>query len=353
MKKQLLAAILCVMLVLAVGCTKPAAEPAVEAPAEETTVEAPAADVESDATETPVEKEVVRVAALKGPTGMGMSYLMEEDSLETTAVDYEFEIVGAPDQLVGQIAKGEVDIAAVPTNLAAVLDVKTEGKIQLLGINTLGVLYVVENGDTVHSITDLKDKIVGATGKGATPEYVLNYLLAENDLVLDENVQVDYMMEHAELASMVAAGDVKIALLPQPYVTTVMMGNPDVRIAIDLNEAWVDSSEALRSLPMGAVVVNKAYAQAHPEVIEAFMSEYKISVDYVNNNPEEAGALIEKYGIIPKAAIATKAIPNCSMTLIPAQEAKSDILAFYEVLKSFNPQAIGGQIPTDDFFYQE
>jgi len=349
MKKQLLAGILCVLLLLAVGCSTPA-EPTVEAPAEETTEVAPEA-TEEPTEEAKVEKETMHIGTLKGPTGMGMSYLMEEDTLEASGIDYEFDIVGAPDQLIGKIVKGEVDIAAVPTNLAAVLNVKTEGKIQLLGVNTLGVLYVLENGDTIQSIEDLKGVEMGASGKGATPEYVLNYLLAENGLSVDEDLTVDYAFEHSELATSVAAGDTKVAILPQPFVTSVMLGNPDVRIALDLNDAWANANEAVSTLPMGAIIVNRAYAEENPEAVAQFMEEYKISVDYVNENPVEAGVLIEKYGILPKAALATKAIPNCSITLIPAYEAKADVMAFYEILKSFNPKAVGGQLPSDEFFY--
>lgn len=167
MKKQFLAGILCVLLVLAVGCSAPA-EPVAEEPVEVVTdegVETPDAS-EEPAEEAPVEKPVMRVGTLKGPTGMGMSYLMEQDSTEASAIDYDFQILGAPDQIVGKIVKGEVDIAAVPSNLAAVLDVKTEGKIQLLAINTLGVLYVVENGETIQSIEDLKGVEMGSSGKG-------------------------------------------------------------------------------------------------------------------------------------------------------------------------------------------
>jgi len=348
MKKQFLVGALCLLLLLAVGCSEPADTPAVETPDEEVSQTEDTASKEATE-DAMVEKVVMNIAALKGPTGMGLSYLMEQDSLAATALDYNFDIVGAPDQLIGKIVKGEVDVAAVPTNLAAVLDVKTEGKIQLLGINTLGVLYVVENGDSVQSIEDLKGMEIGATGKGATPEYVLNYLLAQNELT--ESVTIDYDLEHSELATKVASGETKVALLPQPFVTSVMLANPDVRIAIDLNEAWTAGNDDLSSLPMGAIIVNKTYAQAHPEAIESFMKEYKTSVDYVNNKPVEAGKLIEKYAILPKAALATKAIPNCSITLLSAQEAKADILSFYEILKSFNPKSIGGKMPTDEFFY--
>lgn len=163
---------------------------------------------------------------------------------------------------------------------------------------------------------------------------------------------VDYSLEHSELAASVAAGDTKLALLPQPFVTSVTLGNPDVRIAIDLNEVWASTNKEAKFLPMGAVVVNQAYAEANPEAIATFMEEYKASVDFVNGSPKEAGLLIEKFGILPKAALATKAIPNCSITLIPAQEAKADVLKFYEILKGFNPKSIGGKLPEDTFFYQ-
>ncbi len=348
MKKQLFAGMLFVLLLLIVGCSTPA-EPVVEAPIEEVTAEVEEAEQE-EASEV-MEKAAITIATLKGPTGMGMSQLMEQDTLETSQIDYTFDIVGAPDQLIGKIVKGEVDIAAVPTNLAAVLNVKTEGKIQLLGVNTLGVLYVLENGDSIQSIEDLKGVEMGASGKGATPEYVLNYLLAENNLSLGEDIVVDYAFEHSELATSLAAGDTKIAILPQPFVTSVMLGNPDVRIALDLNDAWLAANEEVSSLPMGAIIVNRAFAAENPEAIATFMEEYKLSVDFVNSNPAEAGQLIEKFGILPKAALATKAIPNCSITLIPAQEAKGDVLKFYEILKSFNPKSIGGQIPTEEFFY--
>lgn len=352
MKKQLLAGMVCVILLLVVGCSAPATNEEATPVNEEETTEEVAKEETSIDDQTPPEIVNLRIGTLKGPTGMGMSYLMEQDAMEKSGLDYTFDIVGAPDQLVGKIVKGDVDIAAVPTNLAAVLNVKTEGKIQLLGVNTLGVLYIVENGDSIQSMADLESMDIGASGKGATPEYVLNYLLAENDLVAGENVEVDYAFEHSELASTVAAGDTKVALLPQPFVTSVMLSNPDVRIAVDLNDVWAESNETAKSLPMGAIIVNKAYAEANPEVIATFMEEYKASVDFVNAEPVEAGKLIEKFGIIPKAALATKAIPNCSITLIPAQVAKEDVLNFYEVLHSFNPKSIGGQLPTDEFFYE-
>lgn len=299
-------------------------------------------------TEDTLERKELKIITLKGPTGMGMVQLMENDEAGSSAVDYSFEIVGAPDQIIGKVVQGDVDIAAVPTNLAAILNVKTEGKVQLLAVNTLGVLYILENGDSIQSIEDLKGKTLRASGKGASPEYILNYVLAENGL--SDDVTVDYAVEHAELATTTAAGDTALALLPQPFVTSTLLGNADVRIALDLTSEWEKVTEG-SVLPMGAIVVNKKFAQENPEVIADFMTEYYASVEFVNTDPKAAGLLIEKFGILPKAALATKAIPNCNITLIDAQTSKDSIMKFYEILMSYDPKSIGGSMPEDSFFY--
>ena len=310
------------------------------------------AEESNDAPDEQVSKVTIQIGTLKGPTGMGMSYLMEMDTLEQTKNDYDFQVVGAPDQLIGKVAQGEIDIAAVPSNLAAILNAKTEGKIQLLGINTLGVLSIVENGNTIHSLEDLAGKTIASSGKGAAPEYILNYLLSANGLETGKDVVVDYALEHGELAASAAAGDTTIALLPQPFVTTVIQKNSDIRIALDITEEWKSVLGDDKPLPMGSIIVRKDFASEHPEAIENFMNEYKISVDYVNSNVNEAGELIAKYEILPNAVVASKAIPNCYITLIPAEDAKEAVLDFYNILFEFNPKSVGGKIPENDFFYQ-
>ncbi|MCH4886054.1 ABC transporter substrate-binding protein [Acidaminobacter sp. JC074] len=358
MKKSLaLIGIMLLALMVFVGCQANEANNVVENEVVENsndqveaTEEATEEVEEATEVEEPVEKPVLKIATLKGPTGMGMVQLMENDEMMISEIDYEFDIVGAPDQIIGQIVQGNVDIAAVPSNMGAILDVKTEGKIQVLAVNTLGVLYIVENGDTVNSLEDLKGKTVLGSGKGASPEYIINYLLAENGLT--EDVTVEYAVEHSEVAAKVTTGDAPIVLLPQPFVTSVTLGSETNRIAVDLTAEWEKATDGLM-LPMGAIVVNKAYAEENPQVIEKFMEEYKASVDFVNANPADAGVLVEKFGIIPKAALATKAIPNCNITLIPAQEAKESLQAFYEILHGFNPKAVGGKLPEDAFYYEK
>jgi NitT/TauT family transport system substrate-binding protein len=292
------------------------------------------------------------VVALKGPTGMGMVKLMEDDELEKSTNDYTFRLVGAPDEIVGLITTGEVDIAAVPTNLAATLYKKTEGKIKIIANNTLGVLNIVTNGVEVTSIEDLRGKKIFATGQGTTPEYVLNYVLEQNGLTVGVDVEVEYRAEHSEVATLMAAGEAKIALLPQPFVTSVIMQNENVKIALDMTEEWEKATgEDASSLVMGSIIVRSEFLEKNKAVVDTFLSEYAASTEYVNNNIDESAALIEKFDIM-KAAPAKIAIPECNITYIDGSEMKSVTSGFLEVLFKANPKAVGGELPDEDFYYE-
>ncbi len=316
--------------------------------------------VEPEVIESVVEEKVLepdvkvtmRVGTLKGPTGMGMVDLMERDSKDEAALEYEFDIMGSPDELVGKIISGELDVAAVPTNMALLLNNKTEGAIQLAAVNTLGVLYVLENGNEIQSIADLKGKTVHTSGKGASPDFVFQYLLKQNGLNPQEDVTLEYKLEHADLASAMVEGDVKIGLLPQPHVTTALMKNPDLRIALDVTKEWSTAAGDDATLAMGVLIVQKAFVDAHPEAFHAFLDEYEASVAFVNKDVDAGAALIEKYGILPNAAIAKKAIPYSNIVFINALEAKPFLEQFFEVLYGFEPKSIGGKLADEGFYYQ-
>lgn len=284
------------------------------------------------------------VTALKGPTGMGMVKLIDEAS-----ESYNFTLSSAPDEVTAEIIKGTVDIAAVPANLAAVLYKKTEGQIQIAAINTLGVLYVLENGNTVNSVSDLKGKTIYATGQASTPEYVLRYILAQNGIDPDNDVEIVYKTEHSELATLMASGEVAIGMMPEPNVTAAMNQNPDLRIALDLTAEWDKVSDG--KLIQGAIVVNKTFAEKNKKAVNKFLDEYKASVEYVNSNMEEASQLIEKHGIVAKAALALKALPNCNIVYIDGEEMKNDINGFYKVLFEADAKSVGGALPDEAFFY--
>ena len=285
----------------------------------------------------------IRIAALKGPTGMGMVKLADKQNYP----NYTVSIEASPDALNPRIISGEVDVAAVPVNLASVLYNKLDGDITVLAVSTLGVLYVLEAGSEVNSVADLAGKTVYATGQGATPEYILNYLLDKNGVA--GSVEVNYVGEHAALATMLADGSAEIGMLPEPNVTSTLAGNDDLRIALNLTEEWnkVCSTE----LVQGVVIARKSFVNEHPEAIEQFLREYEKSSAFVNENIDEAAKLIVDAGILGNVEIAKKAIPNCNISFSKGEAMHKAVEGMLAVLFEANPKSIGGKLPDKDFYY--
>ncbi|MFU0833160.1 MAG: Sulfonate/nitrate/taurine transporter substrate-binding protein [Oscillospiraceae bacterium] len=299
------------------------------------------------------EKTVIRVAGLKGPTGLSMVKLMSDSKDGTASEDVQFTIVSSPDEIVAKLSSGEVDVAAAPTNLAAVLYNKTNGGVRLMAVTTLGVLYVLTaDGESVQTVSDLKGKTIYATGQGATPEYAFNYILRQNGLEPGKDVTVEYKSEHSELASLMIADKAQIAVLPEPFVTQVLAKNDSAEIALDLTEEWNKAAGEKSVLTMGCLVVRKEFAQEHKAALNAFLDDYKASAEYTNSNPEQAAQLSEQFGIMD-SDIAEKAIPNCAITYLDGAEMKAKIPEFLNVLYQANPKSIGGKMPADDFYYQK
>ncbi len=344
MKKVIsLALSACMALSVLAGCAGPAAVSS----GEPASSEAVSSAQQSSAA---AEKTTIKIAALKGPTGLGMLKLMSDNDAKTAAENYEFTIAGAPDEIVSKISKGEVDVAAVPTNLAATLYNKTEGKVQMAAVNTLGVLSILTKGEDISSIKDLKGKTVYSSGQGSTPEYALNYILSQNGLEVGKDVKVEYKAEHAELAALMVSGKAKIAVLPEPFVTQVTAKDKDVKIALNITDEWNKVAGGKSVLTMGCLIVRKDFAEQHKEAFDAFLKEYKESTDYTNTKVEEAAALSEKYDIMP-AAVAKKAIPNCNIVYMDGDEMKAKIPDFLNVLFTANQKSVGGKLPGDDFYY--
>ena len=286
----------------------------------------------------------VNIMALKGPTAMGLVEMIENS-------DYNFSIAASVDEVSPKLLQGGTDIAAIPANLA--LYNKTEGDIQVLAINTLGVLYIVENGETIQSAADLKGKTIYASGKGATPEYALNYILSSNGINPETDVTIEWKSEHSECVAALASQENAVAMLPQPFVTTAQTKNPEIRTALDLTKEWdalQEGEEKKSSMITGVVVVRKEFAEENPEEIQEFLKEYHTSVDYVNENVTDAAQLIEKYDIVP-AAVVEKALPACNIVCIDGEEMEEKLSGYLEVLKAQNPQAVGGEVPNHDFYY--
>ena len=324
----------------AVSSTEPASEPAAtEAPAE--------------STETAAETAGIRIAGLKGPTTMGLVNLIAQAEAGQTAQDYAFTMYGAADELVPLLVKGELDAAAIPANLAATLYQKTGGALEVACINTLGVLYVVELGNNIQSVEDLKGATIVTTGKGTTPEYVLRYVLSQNGIDPDKDVTIEYLSEATEVAARLTAPSTDsrtiVAMLPQPFVTSVVaQSEGGVRVALDMNEEW--QKVAGSRLVTGVTVVRKEFAEANPDVMAQLMTDYAASVESVTTDLSGTAALCEQYGVVAKAALAEKALPSCNIVFETGDEMKTDLTAYLQVLYDADPASVGGALPGEDFY---
>lgn len=353
-KSSILASLLALALLTACG-----SEPApatTSTPDAGTSTTTPDTSTEDTATpedgETPEEPAAdpvdVTVLAMAGPTAMGMVHMMDQaDSGTLTSNNYDFSILTAIDEVTPQIVSGGAGIAAVPANVASVLYNNTEGGVQVLAINTLGVLYIVESGESVTSIQDLEGKTIFAAGKGGTPEYALNYILEANGLT--DSVTVEWKTEQAEVVAALAATEGAIGMLPQPFATTAQMSNESIRVALDLTEEW-NATESEGMLVTGVVVANTAFAEANPAAVADFLANYETSVNYVNDNLSEGAALVGQYEIVPEA-VALAALPYCSITYIDGPEMETALTGYLAQLFAQNPASIGGAMPEADFFY--
>lgn len=290
------------------------------------------------------QNEPIRIATLNGPTGMGMTKLLHDANK-----NYDVALYQSPDEMTGKLISKDLDIACVPSNLAAVLYNKTEQNINLLGVNTLGVLYIVEKGNEVSRLEDLRGKTILSSGQGSTPEYVINQLLVGAGLTPGQDVTIRYLASHTDVINALMAGESTIAVLPEPHVSIAESKDSGIRTAIDLNESW-ESQEGTQ-LPMGVIIARKDYVEANKKAVEAFLKDYEASVKFVNSNLEEAGKMMVETGLFEKAELAAKTIPNAHIVFIEGKAAQTDLESFYTILQGVNPKAIGGQLPDEAFYY--
>lgn len=297
------------------------------------------------------EKTDIRVGSLKGPTTMGLVYLMSQSEKGEASQNYTFTMAAAADELLVQVVSGDMDIALVPANVASVLYHKTEGGISVIDINTLGVLYMVSGDGSVQSMDALKGKTIYLTGKGTTPDYVLQYLLTQNGLTLDD-VTLEYKSEATEVAAVLSENSEAIGVLPQPFATVACMQNETLSVIMDLTKEWTAlQGEGGSSLITGVTIVRNDFLEENPEAVASFMEEHKQSAAYANENAEEAAELVASYGIIEKAPVAVKAMPYCNITYLDGEEMKTALAGYLEVLYEQDASSVGGSLPADDFYY--
>ncbi len=303
-------------------------------------------DVQSKPSYTAVD---ISVACMTGPTGVGMAKLMADAEAKTTANNYTFTVAAAATDITGKFLKGEINIASVPTNVAATLYNKSEGKVRMLAVNTNGVLSILEKGDTIKSIDDLKGKTIYSTGKGQNPEFILNYILTENGINPATDVTINFVSSD-DLKAKLLSGEAEIAMAPEPLATAVMVQNQALNRVLSINDEWSKVSDT--TLMMGCVIALDSYVEANPAAVEKFLEEYEASIKFATTNIDDAATYCETYGIAPKAAIAKKSIPICNLCYVTGEDMKTNVNGYFNVLFNADPTSIGGKLPADDLYYK-
>ncbi len=297
---------------------------------------------------TPAE---VNLYVLSGPTGIGAMNLWAAADAGETKNTYHITMPGANDEVVAALSNGEADIAAVATNLAATLYNKTSGGVTVLAVNTLGVLSMLSNGQEAAAVSDLKGKTIYAPGQGANPEYILRYVLTGNGLDPDKDVTLRFVGEGSELLTVWQSDPEAVILAPQPVATNILMQNDNARTLFDMTEEWDKIAGGDSTLMMGCVIVRNEFLQANPGAVELFLQEYAASIEKARSDVEGTAVLCEQYGLIPKAALAQKALPSCGLTFVTGAEMKTGLSGYLQVMFDANPKSVGGALPGDDFYY--
>ena len=293
----------------------------------------------------------INLYVLSGPTGIGAMNLWAASDAGETKNTYHITMPGANDEVVAALSKGDADIAAVATNLAATLYNKTDGGVTVLAVNTLGVLSLLSNGQEAATVSELKGKTIYAPGQGANPEYILRYVLSGNGLDPDKDVTLRFVGEGSELLTVWQSDPEAVILAPQPVATSILMQNENARTLFDMTEEWDKIAGGDSTLMMGCVIVRNEFLQANPGAVELFLQEYAASIEKAQSDVEGTAALCEQYGLIPKAALAQKAIPSCGLTFVTGAEMKTGLSGYLQVMFDANPKSVGGALPGDNFYY--
>ena len=293
----------------------------------------------------------INLYVLSGPTGIGAMNLWAASDAGETKNTYHITMPGANDEVVAALSKGDADIAAVATNLAATLYNKTDGGVTVLAVNTLGVLSLLSNGQEAATVSELKGKTIYAPGQGANPEYILRYVLTGNGLDPDKDVTLQFVGEGSELLTVWQSDPEAVIMAPQPVATSILMQNENAKTLFDMTEEWDKIAGGDSTLMMGCVIVRNEFLQANPGAVELFLQEYAASIEKAQSDVEGTAALCEQYGLIPKAALAQKAIPSCGLTFVTGAEMKTGLSGYLQVMFDANPKSVGGALPGDNFYY--
>lgn len=299
--------------------------------------------------------QVIKAAALNGPSGVGMVYLFEgEQSLD--GVPLQMEIAATPDVLLPKLLKGELDMGILPPNAAAKVYTKNNGAVIMGAIVGNGMLNLITEDTSIINFADLKGKTVSVAGQGSTPDYMIRYLADKSGVEVNTSSQdaltLDFSIPTAEIAAALISGKIAYAFVPEPFASVAQMNKSSIRRAFDVQKLYAEYSGNAESYPMTVLVVRKAFAEQYPHFVSLFLEQYKSSIEKVNADPQKAGVLVEKYSLGLKAPIVAKAVPNAAFVYTEGKEAQSQVEALLSIFMQFAPESIGASLPDEGFYFR-
>ncbi len=301
-------------------------------------------DQKTDLSEYASEADALRIGSMKGPTSIGLASMMDQEQ-------GQFTVVGAADELTPLLLQDQIDIALVPANVAAVLYARTEGQIQVIDVNTLGVLYGISVDESINNVEDLRGRTVYMTGKGTVPEYTFMALLAAANISTDE-VTIQFCSEPTEVVAQISQHSDAVGILPQPYTTACTMKNDKLHTVLDLTEAWAQMTGGQKGdVVTGVTVAKTSTIEDHQGAIELFLQRHAASAEVAQNDPSAIVAKIVELGIIENETLAEQAIPNCNVVCYTGEEMRSALSGYLQALFDQNAEALGGALPGDDFYF--
>lgn len=295
----------------------------------------------------------VQIAFLRGPSAVSGIEMITHYDGSKDGMNITYSIEQAPDVLSQRLIEGKITMATLPTNMAANLYNKN-GQYLMCAMNTWGVMYVITAGEEIKSWADLKGKQVDTSGKGSIADIAFQYVLQKNGLDPATDLNLKYASTPAEQAQLIAAGQSKISVLPEPWATTVLKKNPSAVVALDMQKEWTRINGESVPFAQTCLVVNAEFARANPDLVDKLLAAYAASLDWVNKNPAEAGTLVAARSDIGlDATVTAEAIPRCNIKYQSAADASAAVNKCLEVLYAFNPASIGGKMPDEGFYYKK
>ncbi len=168
----------------------------------------------------------------------------------------------------------------------------------------------------IRAVSDLKKVPIGVS-QGTVIEYLTERLLQAEGFSGDE-IQVIAVPKIPDRMSLLASGELKAAMLPEPFSTlAVQSGAP---VVLD-DSAHPEYSHSI-------LTFRKEVIDQQPEAVSAFLAAVEEAVALINADPQKyAGLMVEKQ-LVPAPLAETFKVPTYPTAGVPSQSQFDDALSW-------------------------